>query len=253
MKKNLVYAVAMAGLGTRFTRAGYTLPKYMLRAAGATLFEHSLRSLPLEPARKIIFIALKEHQERYGLEGFIVSALDGICGGAAFRPDFELVLLDAPTRGQAETVMRAKDAVPPGSGLAIYNIDTRFLSDTLLGKLSGPGKKDGVLGSFKLAAKDPKWSFARLGPGGMVLAVAEKIQISDNALTGLYHFTDAADFFSAAGEALAGPAAGELYVAPLYNTLIAAGREFVLDEARGITPLGTPEDVEKVKTHGLDG
>ena len=38
MKKNLVYAVAMAGLGTRFTRAGYVLPKYMLRAAGATSF-----------------------------------------------------------------------------------------------------------------------------------------------------------------------------------------------------------------------
>ena len=75
MKKNLVYAVAMAGLGTRFTRAGYALPKYMIRAAGATLFEHSLRSLPLEPARKLVFIALKEHQETYGLEGFIASAL----------------------------------------------------------------------------------------------------------------------------------------------------------------------------------
>ena len=65
MKKNLVYAVAMAGLGTRFTRAGYALPKYMIRAAGATLFEHSLRSLPLEPARKLVFIALKQCFDRH--------------------------------------------------------------------------------------------------------------------------------------------------------------------------------------------
>lgn len=246
MKKNLVYAVAMAGLGTRFTRAGYTLPKYMIRAAGATLFEHSLGSLPLEPASKIIFIALKEHQEIYGLEGFIASALDRLCGGAAFRADFELVLLDAPTRGQAETVMKAKDAVPPGSELAIYNIDTRFASATLLEKLTGPGKKHGVLGSFKLKAKEPKWSFAKLGAGGQVTEVAEKIQISDNALTGLYHFTDAGDFFAAAAVALAAPMPGELYVAPLYNTLIAAGRQFVLDEVGSLTPLGTPEDVERM-------
>jgi len=250
MKKKLVYAVAMAGLGTRFARAGYTLPKFMIRAAGATLFEHSLRSLPLEPARKIIFIALKEHQERYGLEAFISSALAGLCGGASFRPELEIILLDGPTRGQAETVMKAKDAVPPGSELAIYNIDTRFASDTLLGKLAGSGKKDGVLGSFKLPAKDPKWSFARVGTGGLVNEVAEKVQISDNALTGLYHFTAASDFFSAAAEALGANAPGELYVAPLYNRLIAAGRSFVLDEARSITPLGTPEDLARLVSDG---
>ena len=251
MGKDLVYAIAMAGLGTRFSRAGHTLPKYMLRAAGATLFEHSLKSLPLEPARKIVFIALKEHQERYGLESFITSALDGLCGGAAFRPDLEIILLDAPTRGQAETVLKAKDAVPPGSGLAIYNIDTGFVSGSLLEKLTGPGKKDGVLGSFKLRVKDEKWSFASLAPDGTVSATAEKIQISDNALTGLYHFTDARDFFTAAGEALAKGrvSAGEFYVAPLYNALIAAGRKFVLDEARRLIPLGTPEDVERLDAH----
>ena len=250
MGKELVYAVAMAGLGTRFSRAGYTLPKYMLRAAGATLFEHSLGSLPLEPARKIIFIALKEHQERYGLESFITSALDGICGGAAFRPALEIILLDGPTRGQAETVLKAKDAVPPGAELAIFNIDTKFISDTLLKKLTGPEKKDGVLGSFSLSAKDPKWSFARLGPGGLVSEVAEKVQISDNALTGLYHFTSAEDFFTAASEAVGGNAPGELYVAPLYNKLIAAGRSFVLDEARSVTPLGTPEDLARLVCDG---
>ncbi|PIU19194.1 MAG: hypothetical protein COT18_08795 [Elusimicrobia bacterium CG08_land_8_20_14_0_20_59_10] len=249
MSKNLVYALAMAGLGTRFSRAGYVQPKYMIRAAGATLFSHSLRSLPLEPARKIIFIALKEHQERYGLEKFITTELDAICGGHDFRPELEIILLDAPTRGQAETVLKAKDAVPPGSELAIYNIDTKFASDTLLDKLVSDEKKDGVLGSFRLSAKDPKWSFARLGPGGIVEEVAEKVQISGNALTGLYHYTQASDFFSAAAEAVSAGAAGELYVAPLYNKLVAAGRKFVLDEARSITPLGTPEDVERLASN----
>ena len=91
---------------------------------------------------------------------------------------------------------------------------------------------------------------ARIGPGGEVSEVAEKVQISENALTGLYHFTDAADFFSIAAEAVAGGQPGELYVAPMYNKLIAAGRRFVLDEARCITPLGTPEDVERLAADG---
>ena len=249
MQKNLVYAVAMAGLGTRFSRAGYTQPKYMIRAAGATLFAHCLRSLPLEPARKLIFIALKDHQERYGLEDFITAELDAVCGGSAFSPELEIILLEAPTRGQAETVLKAKDAVPPDSELAIYNIDTKFSSDTLLEKLVSKEKKDGVLGSFRLCAKDPKWSFARTGPGGLVEEVAEKVQISENALTGLYHYTRASDFFSIASDAVSSGAAGELYVAPLYNKLIAAGRKFVLDEARSITPLGTPEDVERLASN----
>jgi len=256
MEKNLVYVVAMAGLGSRFERAGYKIPKYMISAAGATLLEHSLLSLPLEPAKKIVFVALRLHQEWYGLEDFINSSLCRVAGGASLRPPLEIILIEAPTRGQAETVMRARPSVPAGSELAIYNIDTRFNSDTLLEKLSNREKKlDGVIGSFRLKDKDEKWSFARLGPDGAVDLTAEKKQISDNALTGLYHFTRAEDFFSAASEAFSSGdrEAGEFYVAPLYNPLIAAGRKFVLDEARSMIPLGTPEDIERIALHGFTG
>lgn len=254
MRKNLVYVIAMAGLGTRFERAGYKLPKYMISAAGATLFEHSLHSLPLEPAKKIVFVALKSHQDDYGLEEFINSSLSKLAGGADLRPPLEIILLDTPTRGQAETVMKARAAVSAGAELAVYNIDTRFNSDTLLEKLSNSEKKlDGVIGSFRLSAKDEKWSFARLGPDGAVTMTAEKKQISNNALTGFYHFTSADDFFNAASEAVftGNKQAGEFYVAPLYNSLIAAGRKFVLDEARSMIPLGTPEDIERIVSHGF--
>lgn len=234
----IVYAVAMAGRGERFSRAGVTVPKYMVEARGRTLFEHSLASLPLGPGDKAVFIALREHEEKYGLRAFI---------GARCRAPWELVLLPAPTRGQAETVLAARDLVPAGSGLAIYNIDTAFLSPGLGDKLADPAARlDGVIGAFKLGVKDPKWSFARTGPGGVVTETAEKVQISDNALTGFYHFSRAEDFFETAAAAVGSgeTSAGEFYVAPLYNKLIAAGRRFVLDVAERLTPLGTPEDVD---------
>lgn len=234
----VVYAVAMAGRGERFARAGVAVPKYMVEARGQTLFEHSLASLPVGPGDRTVFIALREHEEKFGLRDFI--------RGKAAAP-WDLVLLPAPTRGQAETVLAARDLVPPGSGLAIYNIDTAFLSPGLGPKLADPAARlDGVIGAFKLNGQDPKWSFARTGPGGTVTETAEKVQISDNALTGFYHFSRAEDFFGAAEAAVRGgeTSAGEFYVAPLYNRLIAAGRRFTLDVAEKLVPLGTPEDVE---------
>ena len=106
-------------------------------------------------------------------------------------------------------------------------------------------RRDGVIGAFKLKGSDPKWSFARLDGNGAVAETAEKTQLSDNALTGFYHFSRAADFFETAELAMRGgeTTRGEFYVAPLYNRLIAAGRSFVLDTAEKLIPLGTPEDV----------
>ncbi len=234
----LVYAVAMAGRGERFARAGVSVPKYMVEARGRTLFEHSLASLPFGPGDKAVFIALREHEEKYGLREFI----KGRC-----RAPWELLLLPAPTRGQAETVLAARELVPAGAGLAIYNIDTAFRSPGLAARLADPAARlDGVIGAFKLGREDAKWSFARTGPDGTVTETAEKVQISDNALTGFYHFSRAADFFETAAAAVRGgeTSAGEFYVAPLYNRLIAAGRRFALDTAETLTPLGTPEDVE---------
>lgn len=37
--------ITMAGLGSRFRRAGYNCPKYMIEAKGKTLFDWSMDSL----------------------------------------------------------------------------------------------------------------------------------------------------------------------------------------------------------------
>ncbi|EKO3985769.1 capsular biosynthesis protein, partial [Vibrio fluvialis] len=36
--------IPMAGMSSRFFKAGYSKPKYMLEAKGKTLFEHSVLS-----------------------------------------------------------------------------------------------------------------------------------------------------------------------------------------------------------------
>ncbi|MDT8287440.1 MAG: hypothetical protein RQ748_10045 [Elusimicrobiales bacterium] len=240
--KGPVLVITMAGRGERFLRAGRRLPKYMLEAGGATLFELSLSGLPLDRFSRMVFVALRGHEEAFGVSSFVRERTRALKAPA----EAEIMLLDSPTAGQAQTALAAGRLLDPDAGLAIYNIDTYFRSETLARTLEDPSARaDGVIGAFRLGRRDEKWSFARLAPDGFVAETAEKRQISDLALTGFYHFSRAGDFFEAAGAALAEGERerGEFYVAPLYNRLISAGRRFVADTASKIVPLGTPEDL----------
>ena len=42
---SMTIIITMAGLGSRFKKAGYDCPKYMIEAKGKTLFEWSMDSL----------------------------------------------------------------------------------------------------------------------------------------------------------------------------------------------------------------
>lgn len=245
----LNFVICMAGLGSRFSEAGYLEPKFMIRSGSRTLFEYSLLSLPLEIASKVIFIALKEHEDKFCVTSFIKEKFEALTGEMSGRVDCEIVLLDKPTDGQAQTALLAQEFIGASDEIAIYNIDTFFKSETLKYLLTNSQSKlDGIIGAFPIKEKDAKWSFAETNDCGIVKRTAEKVQISDNALTGFYHFTRAADFFRVAGQAVESgdKNRGEFYIAPLYNKLIAEGRKFTLDMVDIIVPMGTPQEVNKI-------
>lgn len=233
------YVIPMAGRGSRFVKAGYNIPKYLIEYKGKKLLEYSLESLPIQDKDNIIFIVLKEHNLQYDLNKEILFALKG-------KKNFKIIELDTITDGQAETVLKAEQYINNSNDLVIYNIDTYFDSSTLQKLLSSDSKKDGILGAFKIHENDAKWSFAREHQG-IVVETAEKIQISDNALTGMYHFTKGSDFVRIAKKNITGGAKNqnEYYIAPMYNDLINEGKEFILDFVEKFIPLGTPEDLKE--------
>ena len=85
------FVIPMAGHGNRFKGAGYKIPKYLIEVKGKKLLEYSLESLPLELATNIIFIALKEHQDKFDINQKIKEILN--------NKAFNLVLLDDVTEG----------------------------------------------------------------------------------------------------------------------------------------------------------
>jgi len=237
--------IPMAGRGSRFVKAGYKIPKYMIKVKQKTLFEYSVQSLPNSIIDKYIFVVLEDHILKYNLIDFIYEKMKPYD-----KKEILIVKLKEVTRGQAETVFMARDVIDKTDDLIIYNIDTYFVSSTLEEKLvSKHLKRDGVIGAFKLNVIEDKWSFAEVDDNDNVIRTTEKEVISNIALTGFYHFTKASDFLDVAEEKIRKNELykGEFYVAPLYNDLIKLGKKFVLDFVDKIIPLGTPEDLRRAE------
>jgi dTDP-glucose pyrophosphorylase len=230
------FVIPMAGRGQRFAEAGYKEPKPLIEIRGKTLTQWSVDSLPLNLCSNLLFIMLQDHDDEYRIADRIRQWYREVCS-------LNFVFLPAATRGQAETVWKARHVIKLSEPLLIYNIDTYFRSETLAEALQRDDI-DGVLGAFK--HNSPRFSFAETDSHGWVTRVAEKEPISSNALTGLYHFSRAGYFIRAAEESIKADITtkGEFYVAPLYNRLIEEGKKFILDFCSQHHILGTPAELQ---------
>ncbi|GBQ63314.1 dTDP-glucose pyrophosphorylase [Ameyamaea chiangmaiensis NBRC 103196] len=211
--------IPMAGLSSRFTRVGYTVPKYMLPLDGQTVFDRAVGSFAQYFDREpFLFIA----RSVADTEAFIAERTRSLG-----IPDVRTVILDRETAGQAETVECGLiDArIGDDTALTIFNIDT-FRPDFSYPKDDWFKTSDGYLEVFE--GEGANWSYAAPIPDAQEPRVArttEKQPISNLCSNGLYYFRRASDFRSALFDERAAMSAPELYIAPLYNHLIARGKK----------------------------
>lgn len=198
--------IPMAGLSSRFFKAGYTEPKYKLKAHDKTLFEWSVKTFEqYYHSEKFIFIC----RDVYDTPAFVESELQhmGI-------KDYEVVVLSAETRGQAETVFLALDKVPDNEPIVIFNIDTHEKHFEFATEVN-----DAYLEVFK--GEGEHWSFAQpKGNTTLVERTTEKVRISDLCSNGVYGFKNKEIFINAYIELIRSNP-GELYIAPMFNFIIA--------------------------------
>lgn len=230
--------ITMGGVGTRFRKAGYTVPKYMIRAKGKTLFEWSLLSLNgfAGEAVQYIFIALKD--EKNDVKSFI----DTQCKQIGIS-DYRIIILDYLTDGQATTAMLAEKYWNPENALLIYNIDTYVEPGEMN---SAELKGDGFIPCFR--GEGDHWSFVRLDASGQVVEIKEKERISDYCTLGAYYFKTCRLYKELYREYYDGTehqVGGEKYVAPLYDHLLAQGGQIYISDIdpRKVHVLGTPEEL----------
>jgi len=228
MINNLNVLIPMAGLGTRFSESGYSLPKPLIKIFGKPMIQHVVESLNLKA--NYIFIVQQEHYAKYNLQATL----------EAIAPGCEIVQIDGPTDGAARTTLMAKHLINNDTPLIISNSDQVVVWDSLVFQSLAASR--GVIALFP--ANDPKWSYAKI-EDGKVIEVAEKKVISEYASVGIYGFKSGADYVKYAEQMITKDIRTnkEFYIAPVYNEAIADGQTIIpyfVDEMHG---LGTPEDM----------
>lgn len=246
MNQNIV--ITMAGRGSRFYEAGYTVPKYEIMAHGYSLFYWSMLSLKnfLSPDTRLIFVCLAENNS--------ADYVQTQCHTLGLK-DVHIVELAEITDGQATSAYVSRDLWLSDAHLLLYNIDTYVNPFALHPALIRPDA-DGWIPCFRMPGDH--WSFVKLGEEGWATKVTEKKRISDYASIGLYWFARSSDFVIAYEAFFSNPAnlvRGERYVAPLYNQLILNGKKVSIADlpVSDVHVLGTPHELNEFLKEDISG
>jgi len=237
----MTFVFPMAGESRRFAEAGYAQPKYQLEVHGAYLFDHAVGGFRAYFSDdRFLFITRNAEGAAFATER---------CRTLGLR-SWHVVNLGTNTSGQAETVLAGIEqaGISDDEALFVFNIDT-FRSGYVKPEHVGDSSCAGYLEVFR--GSGPGWSYVAEDPKvpGSVVAVAEKLPISELCCSGLYYFRRAAGFrwaYCHPGPPQSEAERRERYIAPLYNALIARGERIALTViARSqIVFCGTPEEYQ---------
>lgn len=217
--------VPLAGRSSRFSSLT-TQPKWSLKLGEESILSWALRSFSEidNIFSERVLVVREEHS----------NLLQASLSAGQLRSS-RLVTVSEVPNGQAESVKLGLEALGMDSEFWVWNGDTHLKSGWTSGiELQPP---------FFLTSRldGDHWSFAKVD-SGLVTETAEKRRISDLASVGLYAFSSASQYLASLES---WTSAGEIYVAPLYNHLIACG-----EKVRAPTiapeyflPLGTPDEV----------
>lgn len=229
----------MAGRGSRFVEAGYTVPKPLIPIKGRPMTEVVINNLRPAAPHRFIFLCLKEHVDKYGIAEVL----------RVWSPGCEVITVESVTEGAACTVLLARELIDNDQPLMIANcdqwVDVRI--DDYLAKMDR-SDIDGLI--MTMWAADPKWSYVRFDEDGIPCEVVEKQVVSNEATVGIYNYRRGAYFVDAAETMIEKGfrVNGEFYVAPAYNEMIEKGMKLgiynVGRELDGMYGLGIPRDLE---------
>ena len=235
--------IPMAGLSSRFFKAGFTVPKYMLLLGNETVFEWSVRSFEAYfQTDHFIFICFN-HFNTYDFVQEKVQKM-GIVS-------YEIIELNEHTLGQADTVYQGIRHIQDDQELFIFNIDSKLNAFEKLERLE---QVDGYLEIFQ--GEGEHWSFVEADEQGWVIRTTEKNRISNLCSNGLYYFKSSNLFKKNVEQEIQQLAGQEIYIAPLYNRYIQAGKKIKYKEVQlsEIDFCGTPAEYEaQIKKLNMQG
>jgi HAD superfamily hydrolase (TIGR01509 family) len=205
----------MAGAGSRFHQAGYSVPKPLIKVFEKTMIRTSIDTLKLKGIDcNYIFVArrYKEQEHNDALKKELLS----------IDPEANIVYVNELTEGSACTCLYAKYVMNKDLPLFIFNCDQVFnfsqrTVDTIYNVVNS--NLNGAVITWK--DTNPKNSFCEVSENCLCYNFTEKQPVSDNALIGFHYWRKTSDFISSAEKMIEQKLKfnNEYYIAPTYNFL----------------------------------
>jgi hypothetical protein len=230
--------VPMAGLGSRFIKEGYKVPKQLITVGNRQLIDISLDCLDYTDCN-LVFIVRDEQVYNFHMDDILRQK---------FGNDIKVVILDHLTEGSVCSCLYACEYIDNDAPLIIHTLDIEF----------GPKFKvtdminfdnDGILLTFK--SNSANYSYVLTEENGIAVKTAEKKPISNQACVGIYGFKRGSDFVKYAKDMIAKNLRtnNEFYIAPLYNLLIEDGLNIATKSVDKMHFFGTPDEYNFYKNN----
>lgn len=225
--------IPMAGAGSRFEKAGYKDPKPLIKVFDKPMISWVVNNIKNDDAH-YIFIAQKEHCEKYDFE----NTIKNIC------KKYSIIQIEGITEGAACTTLLAKHLINNDDQLITANSDqyVEWSNDEFKSFYSNPDL-DGNILIFN--SNHPKWSYVKTN-NGYVTEVKEKVVISDMATVGIYYWKKGSDYVKYAEQMINNNDRfnNEFYVCPVFNYAVKNNKKIGVFNINKMWGLGTPEDLE---------
>jgi len=233
-----IVLIPMAGLGSRFQKEGYKVPKQLIAVGDKQLIDISLDCLEYTGC-KMIFIVRDEQVYNHHMDVILRQK---------FGSDVEIIVLDRLTEGSVCSCLYAEHLIDNDAPLVIHTLDVEFAPKFDVNTLSDLDA-DGKILTFK--SNSSNYSYVKTDESGVAVATAEKKPISNQACVGVYCFKRGSDFVRLAKEMIAADMRtnNEFYIAPLYNLFIDNSMKIVTQEVEKMHVFGTPDEYQFYKNN----
>lgn len=205
--------IPMAGLGSRFPKDQYMLPKPLIDVNGKPMIIRAIESLDFPDAHWHFIIRKDEFTN--GIKKIIEKIVK--------NPRF--VEIDYTTEGPACSALLFKEFIDNNDELIIANCDQIMEWNSSL-FFHNVRLYDGAVVTYY--SDTDKNSYVRLDKKGRVVELREKEVISNISLNGIHYWKSGSLFVHSAETMIAADDRapnGEFYIAPTYNYLIKQGKQ----------------------------
>lgn len=234
--------IPLAGLGSRFSKAGYVAPKPLIHVDETPMVLAAWRDLPQTDEN--IFVIRKDMPGSQKIAEQLMESIQGA----------QIIWLDALTDGQARTCMLAMEAVDGNSPLTIGACDNGLRYDALAFDAlwqSGPDVVVWTVRGHAGALRRPEqYGWVNADKTGKVISLSVKKPLAspatDPAVTGAFTFRRGSDFARVAKSMIDrnGLINNEFYVDECINDAVALGLDVRVFDVDAYLCWGTPEELK---------